>query len=188
MTPHSNISIFINTKLQEQHQYKYKIYYRVINVIYTGVITYGITRLNHHLYPINMHTVLCALCCCTCIISPRGIVWSIYPYSSGLFHWHWGNRTIAPVPVKQAWREWLKLVGTWPQRNTAIQNAGIIIGVYFKWGQMIHLFALGRSRYLHMGRWYWISNNQIHRKLIKRFEIIEVKRNSVLKQMIMHQI
>ena len=26
-------------------------------------------------------------------------VWG-YPYHSGLFHWHWGNQTMAPVPVK----------------------------------------------------------------------------------------
>ena len=23
-----------------------------------------------------------------------------YPYFSGLFHQHWGNRTIAPMPLK----------------------------------------------------------------------------------------
>ena len=27
--------------------------------------------------------------------------WFIYPYTSGLLHWHWGNHMIAPVPVKQ---------------------------------------------------------------------------------------
>ena len=26
--------------------------------------------------------------------------WRIYPYPSGLLHWHWGNHMIAPVPVK----------------------------------------------------------------------------------------
>ena len=31
---------------------------------------------------------------------PSGPIWSIYPYSSGLFHWHCGNGKIAPVPVK----------------------------------------------------------------------------------------
>ena len=31
-----------------------------------------------------------------------------YPYPSGLLHWHWGNHTIAPVPVKQPWGIWLK--------------------------------------------------------------------------------
>ena len=28
----------------------------------------------------------------------------IYPYPSGLLHWHWGNCIIAPVPVIQLWR------------------------------------------------------------------------------------
>ena len=27
-----------------------------------------------------------------------------YPYCSRLLHWHWGNRKIAAVPVKQPWR------------------------------------------------------------------------------------
>ena len=31
----------------------------------------------------------------------------VYPYSSGLLHWHWGNHMIAPVPVKQPWRIWV---------------------------------------------------------------------------------
>ena len=30
----------------------------------------------------------------------------LYPYPSGLLHWHWGNHMIAPVPVKQPWRIW----------------------------------------------------------------------------------
>ena len=41
----------------------------------------------------------------------------IYPYPSGLLHWQWGNHKIAPVPVKQSWMIWvneLKLVhNTW---------------------------------------------------------------------------
>ena len=31
-------------------------------------------------------------------------MWFIYPYHSGLLHWHWGNHMIAPVPVKQPWK------------------------------------------------------------------------------------
>ena len=27
----------------------------------------------------------------------------LYPYLSGLLHWHWGNHVIATVPVKQPW-------------------------------------------------------------------------------------
>ena len=32
-----------------------------------------------------------------------------YPCSSGLLRWHWGNHTIAPVPVKQPRKIWVNL-------------------------------------------------------------------------------
>ena len=34
------------------------------------------------------------------------IHWLIFPYPSGLLHWHCGNLTIAPVPAKQPWWIW----------------------------------------------------------------------------------
>ena len=43
----------------------------------------------------NMHTVF-ALLCFVVVIH-----WLIFPYPSGLLHWHCGNLTIAPVPAKQ---------------------------------------------------------------------------------------
>ena len=51
--------------------------------------------------PRNMHTVFALLC--------FGVVkhWLIFPYPSGLLHWHCGNLTIAPVPAKQPWWIWL---------------------------------------------------------------------------------
>ena len=42
----------------------------------------------------------CALLCCGYAIVHNEFTWSIYPYSSGLLYWHWGNRYIATVPVK----------------------------------------------------------------------------------------
>ena len=42
--------------------------------------------------PRNMHTVCCALLCCGFAIVHNEFTWSIYPYSSGLLCWHWGNR------------------------------------------------------------------------------------------------
>ena len=33
----------------------------------------------------------------------------IYPYSSGLLHWHRGNHMIAPVSVMQPWRIWVNI-------------------------------------------------------------------------------
>ena len=51
--------------------------------------------------PRNIHTVL-ALLCFVVVIH-----WLIFPYSSGLLHWHCGNLTIAPVPAKQPWWIWI---------------------------------------------------------------------------------
>ena len=51
--------------------------------------------------PRNMHTVF-ALLCFVVVIH-----WLIFPYPSGLLHWHWGNLTIAPVPAKQPWWIWI---------------------------------------------------------------------------------
>ena len=51
--------------------------------------------------PRNMHTVL-ALLCFVVVIH-----WLIFPYPSGLLHWHCGNLTIAPVPAKQPWWIWI---------------------------------------------------------------------------------
>ena len=51
--------------------------------------------------PRNMHTVF-ALLCFVVIIH-----WLIFPYPSGLLHWHCGNLTIAPVPAKQPWWIWI---------------------------------------------------------------------------------
>ena len=48
-----------------------------------------------------MHTVF-ALLCFVVVIH-----WLIFPYSSGLLHWHCGNLTIAPVPAKQPWWIWI---------------------------------------------------------------------------------
>ena len=60
----------------------------------------------------------CALFCCGYNNRIIGeFMRLIYPYPSGLLHWHWGNY-IAPVPVKQPWRIWVKLLNTKSQPNT----------------------------------------------------------------------
>ena len=51
--------------------------------------------------PRNMHTVF-ALLCFVVVIH-----WLIFPYPSGLLHWHCGNLTVAPVPAKQPWWIWI---------------------------------------------------------------------------------
>ena len=57
----------------------------------------------HHIQyiPRNMHTVF-ALLCFVVVIH-----WLIFPYPSGILHWHCGNLTIAPVPAKQPWWIWI---------------------------------------------------------------------------------
>ena len=51
--------------------------------------------------PRNMHMVFALLCFV-------GVIhWLIFPYPSGLLHWHCGNLTIAPVPAKQPWWIWI---------------------------------------------------------------------------------
>ena len=51
--------------------------------------------------PRNIHTVF-ALLCFVVVIH-----WLIFPYPSGLLHWHCSNLTIAPVPAKQPWWIWI---------------------------------------------------------------------------------
>ena len=51
--------------------------------------------------PRNMHTVFAVLCFVVVIH------WLIFPYPSGLLHWHCGNLTIAPVPAAQPWWIWI---------------------------------------------------------------------------------
>ena len=51
--------------------------------------------------PRNLHTVFALLCFVVVIHLP------IFPYPSGLLHWHYGNLTIAPVPAKQPWWIWI---------------------------------------------------------------------------------
>ena len=68
---------------------------------------FGLTKCTHispselQYIPSNMHAVF-ALLCFVVVIH-----WLIFPYPSGLLHWHCGNLTIAPVPAKQPWWIWI---------------------------------------------------------------------------------
>ena len=63
--------------------------------------TSAVPRLDLQYTPRNMHTVF-ALLCFVVVIH-----WLIFPYPSGLLHWHCGNLTIAPVPAKQPCWIWI---------------------------------------------------------------------------------
>ena len=104
----SAISMFM---LQSGHMDAYVILLR-FNILcnYNGQI-YATTKLPLQRFialspylqyiPRNMHTVF-ALLCFVVVIH-----WLIFPYPSGLLHWHCGNLTIAPVPAKQPWWIWI---------------------------------------------------------------------------------
>ena len=69
-----------------------------------GHLFYTHSSFVHHFIqyiPRNMQTVF-ALLCFVVVIH-----WLIFPYPSGLLHWHCGNLTIAPVPAKQPWWMWI---------------------------------------------------------------------------------
>ena len=70
-----------------------------INLMHYGICEMGLWYVQY--VPRNMHTVF-ALLCFVVVIH-----WLIFPYPSGLLHWHCGNLTIAPVPAKQPWWIWI---------------------------------------------------------------------------------
>ena len=76
----------------------YRSYYRK-RMLWWKLFPYN--RLWIQYIPRNMHTVF-ALLCFVVVIH-----WLIFPYPSGLLHWHCGNLTIAPVPAKQPWWIWI---------------------------------------------------------------------------------
>ena len=72
--------------------WNHKLHFVILHCIMTCFIQY---------IPINMHMVFALLC------SVVVIHWLIFPYPSGLLHWHCGNLTIAPVPAKQPRWIWI---------------------------------------------------------------------------------
>ena len=66
-----------------------------------SICTCWIISLSIQYIPRNMHTVFALLCFAVVIH------WLIFPYPSGLLHWHCGNLMIAPEPAKQPWWIWI---------------------------------------------------------------------------------
>ena len=57
------------------------------------------------IYSISQEICTRFLLCCALLW--LYINWLIFPYPSGLLHWHCGNLTIASVPAKQPWWIWI---------------------------------------------------------------------------------
>ena len=72
----------------------------LLAVLYKALLNYELFWDVQYI-PRNMHTFF-ALLCFVVVIH-----WLIFPYPSGLLHWHCGNLTIAPVPAKQPWWIWI---------------------------------------------------------------------------------
>ena len=63
-------------------------------------------RLHNHNKAKHNKTV-CIFLGIYCMRRWTGSALLIFPYPSGLLHWHCGNLTIAPVPAKQPWWIWI---------------------------------------------------------------------------------
>ena len=66
------------------------------------IISYNLNMLYKYSISQEICTRVFALLCFVVVIH-----WLIFPYPSGLLHWHCGNLTIAPVPAKQPWWIWI---------------------------------------------------------------------------------
>ena len=110
-----------------------------------------------------MHTVF-ALLCFNVVIH-----WLIFPYPSGLLHWHCGNLTIAPVPAKQPWWIWIntscefimnECITTKKQSTTkpCAYFLGYTVGVMWGHRPIINGISVCMHHYIH----HWMENNNDH--------------------------
>ena len=105
---------------------RYQLYNTTIDLSYGWLLLIQYT-------PRNMHTVF-ALLCFVVVIH-----WLIFPYPSGLLHWHCGNLTTAPVPAKQPWWIWINTsfwihyerLHNYNKANHS-KTVCIFLGIYYK--------------------------------------------------------
>ena len=87
-----------NRMIVSQLSYMQAVTRAIIAPLWDYVFLYAV---QHTVYP-KKYAHGFALLCFVVVIH-----WLIFPYPSGLLHWHWGNLTIAPVPAKQPWWIWI---------------------------------------------------------------------------------
>ena len=95
--------------------------------------------------PRNMHMVF-ALLCFVVVIH-----WLIFPYPSGLLHWHCGNLTIAPMPAKQPWWIWINTSCEFIMNDciTTTKQSTTKPCAYFM-GYTVHSLCIYPNLYLHV--------------------------------------
>ena len=97
----TNLIPYLNRKCREREKHSRVVSNYTIWTYCTKQFETCRYQQNIQYIPRNMHTVF-ALLCFVVVIH-----WLIFPYPSGLLHWHCGNLTIAPVPAKQPWWIWI---------------------------------------------------------------------------------
>ena len=107
--------------------------------------------------PWNMLMVLLsfALFCLHIVLSRSHVIY--WPYSPGLLHGHWGNRTIAPVPVKQPWRIWLNPACTklWQNMNYVYNSWDVLLMLnHWRTSGMIHFIDV----FFSISRFLWVPS------------------------------
>ena len=83
------------------HLFLFTNYFKCISCSYSCIPFTVLVRHYVQYIPRNVHTVTALLCFVVVIHC------LIFPYPSGLLHWHCGNLTIAPVTAKQPWWIWI---------------------------------------------------------------------------------
>ena len=86
--------------------------------------------IRHTVYPIKyMHSLVVH---CFVVVTSSFSVNSYNTFThtlQGYLHWHWGNHTIAPVPVKQPWRIWAKSIN-YLTTTKQTKSGWIFFGMY----------------------------------------------------------
>ena len=102
-SPESNFTVCAQATIQ-YYKFENSVFLRLLphlrgvnELISCGLLTlYGDIELGPYWwYSISQEICTrfcCALLCCGYAIVHNEFTWSIYPYSSGLLCWHWGNR------------------------------------------------------------------------------------------------
>ena len=102
--------------------------------------------------PRNMHTVF-ALLCFVVVIH-----WLIFPYPSGLLHWHCGNLTIAPVPAKQPWWIWINTSCEFIMNDciTTTKQSTTKPCAYFLGYTVLKMASREHVKKSHVWQWWWV--------------------------------
>ena len=134
--------------------------------------------------PRNMHTVF-ALLCFVVVIH-----WLIFPYPSGLLHWHCGNLTIAPVPAKQPWWIWINTSFEFIMNNyiTTTKQSTTKPCAYFLGYTVSHCRSKGMGDWLHfvgncqtcwLSILFWISDKTSRPKISWNLERLGSCKNQI---------